>query len=194
MVEYGTVEVVTILIFPFIRKSKSTRLLYFPNSILIPHQSEKPKSSRSRSKVHDHTSTRSNQQTNIGIPLGGVIPVLNNGNEGRLNRMNTVIPKMFKGQFRFEYTLNCKILFWFFFSFQNSEKREMRIFKLIGLVGSSSAALTQTKAPALTNSDGHPEKPWNTDYCIEAFNILPALEITQTNGEFSNKRQSLFIE
>ena len=64
----------------------------------------------------------------------------------------------------------------------------MRIFKLISLVGSSSAALTQTQAPAITNADDHPEKPWNTDYCIEAFNILPALEITQTNGEFSNKR------
>ena len=97
MVEYGTVEVVTILIFPFIRKSKSTRFLYFPNSILIPHQSDKPKSSRSRSKVHDRTGGVHQWWTIIGLS-----PSVVSGIEFR-----SLIPKKFKGQFRFEYALNC---------------------------------------------------------------------------------------
>lgn len=62
----------------------------------------------------------------------------------------------------------------------SSAKIAMRssIFKLIGLVGSSSAALTQTEAPARTQSQQHPEKPWNNDYCIESFDVLSALTIT----------------
>ena len=45
--------------------------------------------------------------------------------------------------------------------------------------------MTQTQSPATMQTDGHPEKPWNTDYCIEAFDISSALEITPTDGEFS---------
>ena len=45
--------------------------------------------------------------------------------------------------------------------------------------------MTQTQAPATMQGYGHPEKPWDTGYCIEAYDILSALEIKQTDGEFS---------
>ena len=54
--------------------------------------------------------------------------------------------------------------------------------KLIGLFGRSSAGLTQTEAPARTQPSNFPEKPWNTDYCIESFDILPSLTITEYDG------------
>jgi len=43
------------------------------------------------------------------------------------------------------------------------------IFKLIGLFGSSAAETI------------HPEKPWDTAYCLESFNVLPALTITPSD-------------
>ena len=48
--------------------------------------------------------------------------------------------------------------------------------------------MTQTQAPAVTGDPrDHPAKPWNTDYCIEYFDILSALTISPSDGRFSNK-------
>ena len=43
----------------------------------------------------------------------------------------------------------------------------------------------QTEAPAITQPVNHPEKPWSTDYCIESFDVLSALTITEHEGAFS---------
>ena len=43
----------------------------------------------------------------------------------------------------------------------------------------------QTEAPAITQPVNHPEKPWSTDYCIESFDVLSALTITEHEGAVS---------